>query len=161
MIQIYFDLDGTLYDLYGLPDWLEKLRNEQAGAYTDGEPLFDENSFYNIISDLLLEGVKFGVITWLAMQASEEYEASTTEEKRNWCKKFLPFIETFAAQSYGTPKQKAIGKHSAIEILIDDNPDVCRVWETKKQRIAYCVNEKYTVCDALTDIYHKYFEGAV
>ena len=157
-IKIFFDLDGTLYDLYGLTNWLEMLRNEQGGAYTTGQPLFDEDSFYNIISDLQLVGVEFGVITWLAMQASDEYELSTTEEKREWCEKYLPFISTFAAQRYGTPKQNAIDRRHKIMILIDDNPEVCKTWETPKQRKAYCVSKEYTVCDALNDIYEQYFD---
>ena len=29
MKKIYFDMDGTVYDLYGMKNWLEMLRNEE------------------------------------------------------------------------------------------------------------------------------------
>lgn len=29
MKKIYFDMDGTVYDLYGMNNWLEMLRNEE------------------------------------------------------------------------------------------------------------------------------------
>ena len=27
--KVYFDLDGTLYNLYNIPDWLDYLENEK------------------------------------------------------------------------------------------------------------------------------------
>ena len=30
---IYFDLDGTLYNLYQKPNWLEDLKEEKAGVF--------------------------------------------------------------------------------------------------------------------------------
>ena len=29
MKKIYFDMDGTIYDLYGIDNWLEMLMNEE------------------------------------------------------------------------------------------------------------------------------------
>lgn len=156
MLKIYFDLDGTLYDLYGLPNWLDKLRSETPGAFLESFPLFGED-FYKIVSKLLAKGVKFGVITWLPMGASEEYEEICAAEKKEWCKNYLPFIETFAAQTYGVPKQKAITKRAATEILIDDNLEICRTWQTEKRRKYENVDEAYTVSNALADIYYEYF----
>ena len=159
MIKIYFDMDGTVADFYSQENWLEMLRNETAGAFAFCKPLFDENSFYLLISDLAEKGAQFGVITWLPMQASRSYELICEIEKQNWCETYLPFISTFAAQSYGIPKQNAITKNAQLEILIDDNAEICKMWETRKRRKAYQVTKNYTVTDILCDIYDEYFYG--
>ena len=155
-ITINFDLDGTLYDLYGLENWLSLLRNEQEGAFTLSFPLFGAE-FYVIISNLLAKGVIFNVITWLPMGASKEYEEICTREKREWCKNFLPFITNFTAQPYGVPKQKGIVKNAQTEILIDDNIEVCKVWETQKRRKYYQVTKEKNVTQILQEIYNEYF----
>ena len=38
-MTIYFDMDGTIANLYAVENWLPKLRNEDASPYTDAEPL--------------------------------------------------------------------------------------------------------------------------
>ena len=68
--RIYFDMDGTVADFYGQTDWLERLRNEQAGAFIACKPLFNRARFSAVVSRLLAIGVQFGVITWLPMDAS-------------------------------------------------------------------------------------------
>ena len=37
--SIIFDMDGTIADLYGVDDWLTKLRNEDISPYLECEPL--------------------------------------------------------------------------------------------------------------------------
>lgn len=154
-MKIYFDLDGTVYDLYGVDNWLELLREEISGVYTTGNSLFD-TEFYKVVSCLLAKGVKFGVITWLSMTASPEYEENTRTEKLNWCKEHLPFIETFVAQSYGTPKQNAIKSRTKNDILIDDNAEVLKVWCNGKTRTGYQVTNEKNVTQILKDILNTF-----
>lgn len=152
MIKVYFDMDGTVADFYGQANWLEMLRTETAGAFANCAPLFNPDDFYAVIGRLLAIGVQFGVITWLPMQASAEYEEICTAEKKAWCAKYLPFISEFAAQSYGIPKQQAIKKHAKSEILIDDNAEVGAVWKTTKQRAFYQVDKSHSVTDWLESL---------
>lgn len=156
-IKIYFDLDGTVYNLYGVNNWLARLRNEDATAYNEGEFLHKEtyNHFLEICSQLSSLGVQFGVITWLAMQSSPEYEEEVTEIKREWVEEYLPFVTEFNAQSYGIPKQNAIQKRAKRMYLIDDSTEVCEMWQTNKQRIAINVNDRFTALDALIQIFNE------
>lgn len=149
--KIYFDLDGTLYNLYNMENWLDKLRNEISGVFDGVNKMFD-GTFYDIISDLLNIGFEFGVITWLPMQASPEYEEVCRREKRMWVQKYLPFVSEINITSYGIPKQNAIQKRAKIMYLIDDNVEICKMWETSKQRKAINVNNDFTVMDALKKI---------
>lgn len=150
-IKIYFDLDGTVYDLFGVPNWLEKLNTEDVSVYSEGSSLF-ANDFYKIVSALMRYGVRFGVITWGSMTATPEFEVKTEETKRRWVKDNLPFCESFAYQQYGTPKQQAVKNRTQNDILIDDNSDVIKVWENGKNRTAYKVTDDKCVTDILKEI---------
>lgn len=44
MKMICFDMDGTIADLYAVPNWLDKLRAEDASPYADAPAvLIDDN----------------------------------------------------------------------------------------------------------------------
>jgi deoxyribodipyrimidine photolyase len=151
-IKIYFDLDGTVYNLYGINDWLSKLREEKVSVYTEGEKLFEESKFYKIVCSLLSCGVRFGVITWGSMTATPEFEIETENAKREWVKENLPFVESFAYQQYGTPKQQAIKNRTRNDILIDDNFDVLQTWINGKTRKGYQVTKEKDVTKILEEI---------
>ena len=38
-MTIYFDMDGTIANLYSVENWLEKLRSEDATPYEEAKPL--------------------------------------------------------------------------------------------------------------------------
>lgn len=161
-VKVYFDLDGTLYDLYGMPNWLEMLQNEQEGVFLKGSAIktFD-NLVIPVHSFLLDIGVQFGVISWLPMQASPEYEEICRREKLQWIEQNLPFVSEIAIIPYGTPKQNAIRKRAQKMYLIDDNIEVCKIWDTNKQRKSIHVYETFSVIDALEQIYLEIIEGEV
>ena len=153
-IKIWLDLDGTVYDLYSVENWLEKLRSENSSVFSEGGFIGDYDRFISICNKLVSVGVQFEVITWLPMQASEEYEIECAEAKREWVKKFMPFVTEFTAQSYGIPKQNAIKKRAKTMYLLDDNKEVCEMWNTNKMRRAINVNnDGLTTIEALELIY--------
>ena len=153
-IKVTLDLDGTVYDLYSVENWLEKLRSEDASVFSEGNFIGDYNRFKAVCEKLVAVGVQFEVITWLPMQASPEYELECTEVKREWVKKFMPFVTEFTAQSYGIPKQNAIKKRAKTMYLLDDNREVCEMWKTDKMRKAINVNrDGLTTTEALELIY--------
>lgn len=134
MKKIYFDMDGTVYDLYALPNWLELLREEREGAFTLGSPKVDMVALREVCELLRAEGWDFGIITWLPIGATKKYCRSCEQEKKEWAKKFMPYITEFYTQVYGVPKQIAPIRQAKTMILIDDNAGVRKTWETKKQR---------------------------
>lgn len=149
-MKILFDLDGTLANLYGRKDWLEKLRKEEP-IYEELEPLVDMQELNHIAEKLMNVGVEFCVVTWLSMQASETYELITSMEKFRWCKRYIPFISEFECQPYGTPKQTNYRNTKCI--LIDDNAEVRAEFETKHRRKTFDANED--ICAFLTELYNE------
>lgn len=134
MKKIYFDMDGTVADLYGEKNWLDNLRNEREGSFINLRPLLDMNELAMVCHQLMNLGYSFGVITWLPMGASYEFERVCEEEKRAWVEEFMPWVSEFYAQSYGVPKQYAPSKRAAEMILVDDNAEVRAMWNTEVQR---------------------------
>lgn len=141
MKKIYFDMDGTVYDLYGMENWLEMLRNEEKGAFTLGKSLVDMDKLKRVCIELIGIGYQIGIITWLPMGANLEYCEVCTEEKRNWAEKNMPYISEFYALEYGTPKQYAPARRAAEMWLVDDNKEVREMWITEKQRKAIDAND--------------------
>ena len=134
MKKIYFDMDGTVADLYGSDNWLDNLRNERVGVFNNLSPLVDMDELAIICLQLMNNGYSFGIITWLPMGASYEYERVCEQEKREWANAFMPWVSEFYAQSYGVPKQYAPIKRAADMVLVDDNTEVRAMWNTERHR---------------------------
>ena len=131
---IMFDMDGTVYDLYGVPNWLEKLENSDVSAYSDGAPLVDLKELKRVCEAAISKGYEIGVITWLSKGGNERFNRNTTLTKKLWVENNMPYVKHFTAQTYGTPKQKALNKSVKFAVLVDDNDSVREMWNTPKQR---------------------------
>lgn len=130
---IYFDMDGTIADLYNVSDWLHKLRTEDSSPYIEAKPIYDNEKLNAVVKVLKIFGYRVGVITWGSKGASDFYNGVVKQAKREWIKQNLPEIREFHYQSYGTPKHKATYQNIKInrDILIDDNKEVRDMWEKK------------------------------
>lgn len=126
MKAIYFDMDGTIYDLYSVNNWLCLLENENEIAYSCGKPLYDMVALNALLEEFVSMGVTIGVITWNAMNSSKEFGKRTRAIKKQWIEKNLPCVSEFHCIKYGTPKQSVCKVKKSI--LIDDNAEVRAVW---------------------------------
>ena len=125
---IVFDLDGTLVDLYGVPNWLEMLRAEDTTPYEVAAPLYDMNVLVSVLNDLRANGVMIAVTTWSSMGGSREYNKRVRAAKIAWLEKYgFPF-DIFHCQAYGTTKANATRKYGGNQILFDDNAKVRKGW---------------------------------
>lgn len=117
---IYFDLDGTIADLYGFSGWLDCLQNEQADPYTEAGLLVDGEQFRNFLAAGKAAGVLFGVISWGAKNASKDYQKAIRRAKIDWLKKnnLLEYFDELHIIKYGTPKNRAAKNRTGV--LIDD-----------------------------------------
>lgn len=117
---IYFDMDGTIANLYGVENWLPKLRNEDASPYTDATPLLRLSTLARLLNNLQKRGWKIGVISWLAKNSSENYNFAVENAKINWLKSHLASVnfDEISIVPYGTPKEKSVKFPKGI--LFDD-----------------------------------------
>ena len=129
--EIVFDLDGTLVDLYGVENWLSKLRAYDPTPYQTAEPLVDMAELACLLRSLQNCGVNVAVITWLSKEPNKQYDDEVRKAKRAWLKEYgFPF-DTLRCVAYGTPKHKIEEprlKEDEEALLFDDDAGVRRDW---------------------------------
>jgi len=119
-MTIYFDMDGTIADLYGVENWLDYLINSDATPYKVAKPLINLNSLARVLNNKQKKGVKIGVISWLSKNGSDEYNELVTRVKIEWLKKHLKSVnfDEIHIVKYGTPKVQF--KKNFADVLFDD-----------------------------------------
>jgi intein/homing endonuclease len=135
MNSIYFDLDGTIVNLYGVDNWLEKLRNFDASPYEEASPLLDISQLEQVLIDIQSMGIKIGIISALAKVSNDTYDEAVTNAKIKWVKthfKHLKFDDIIIIP-YNSPKESY---GTADDIIFDDSASVRNNW----CGIAYDVN---------------------
>lgn len=84
---IFFDMDGTIADLYGVENWLDYLIAKDALPYEIAKPLLRLNALARVLNRLQKAGYRIGIISWLAKNSTENYDEDVTKAKREWLKK--------------------------------------------------------------------------
>lgn len=127
-MTIWFDMDGTFVDLYGVNNWLPKLLAGDPSPYENALPLIDIKQFEKILATIQRNGAKIGVISWGAKNPSSDYLSAVDTAKRNWLKTHLPTTkwDEICILPYGTPKNLVAG---ADDILIDDEEQNRKQWK--------------------------------
>ena len=117
---IFFDMDGTIADLYGVNNWLNYLLASDTLPYEIAKPLVKLNSLARILNRLQRNGYKIGIISWLSKSGSDEYNNAVAEVKKNWLRKHLASVkfDEIHIVNYGTPKQ--VFAKTGNDILFDD-----------------------------------------
>ena len=126
---IYFDMDGTIADLYAVEGWLDMLRNFKSYPYLEAAPMCDMFKLVKVLNALKAEGYTIGVITWLSKESTKEYDKEVRATKRLWLEAhgLWACMDEVHMVKYGTPKHRVAKIHQGI--LIDDNSDVREAWE--------------------------------
>ena len=134
---IFFDMDGTIADLYGVENWLDYLIASDALPYEIAKPLIRLNALARILNRPQKQGYKVGVISWLAKNSNTDYDKKVTRAKKEWLKKHLASVnfDEIHIVKYGTPKQTFAKTEN--DILFDDEEKNRNDWTGK----AFDVNE--------------------
>lgn len=124
-------MDGTIADLYGVENWLEMLENSNPMPYRIAKPLWNMEELIPALMRLQQRGIEIRIITWLAKDATAEYDRAVRLAKIDWLRHYdFPF-EYFHAVKFGTTKANCVRKYLAENekaILIDDNAKVRKDW---------------------------------
>lgn len=125
---IYFDMDGTIADLYAVDNWEPRLRAEDASPYMEATPLVDMDELSRLLSMAAMMGYKLGIISWLSKEASKEYKKAVRAAKLAWLEENLSvhFDEIHLVQ-YGTRKDRVARDKEGM--LFDDDERVRRDWK--------------------------------
>ena len=118
-MTIYFDMDGTIADFYGVDGWLDYLIAGDATPYRIAKPLINLNSLARILNRLQNEGYRIGIISWLSKNGTPDYNKEVIITKEKWLKKHLKSVnwDVIHIVEYGTPKYSFATEN---DILFDD-----------------------------------------
>lgn len=128
---IYFDMDGTIADLYGVTNWLEMLMNGNELPYAMAKPLVRLTTLARLLNELQRNGYTIGIISWLAKNSTTDYDERVTQAKKNWLGTHLKSVkfDEIHIVSYGTPKQDIVNYPQGI--LFDDEEKNRTNWTGK------------------------------
>lgn len=117
---IWFDMDGTIANFYGVPGWLAYLQESDPTPYAVAEPLVNMTTLSAMLNSLQAMGYNVGVISWLSKTGTPAYNAEVTAVKKAWLRKHLPTVhfDEIHIVKYGTPKQ--MFAHTPHDVLFDD-----------------------------------------
>lgn len=120
MATIFFDLDGTLADLYGVENWLDYLRSGDTFPYENAKALLNLSLLARYLHKLQAKGFSVEIISWLSKTSTPEYDEAVTLAKLRWLKNHLPSVsfERINIVSYGICKDTF--RHTKNDILFDD-----------------------------------------
>jgi len=133
---IYFDMDGTIANLYGVDGWLDMLINEDTTPYAKATPLIRLCTLARMLNRLQKDGWHIGIVSWLSKNGSKEYNNAVIETKLEWLANHMPSVEwnEIKIVEYGTPKSTVVNINGGI--LFDDEEKNRIEWNG----IAYDVN---------------------
>ena len=125
---LVFDMDGTIADFYNVDGWLADLKAEKTRPYEKAEPIYNMTELTNLLNRLRSKGWIICITTWLAKDATKEYNKAVTKAKKEWLSKYnFPYDEIHCVK-YGTTKANCTRKKADFQILIDDNKKVRDGW---------------------------------
>lgn len=125
-MKIWFDMDGTIANLYGVDGWLDYLIAGDATPYIEAKPMLNMNLLARYLNKLLAQGHEVGVISWLAKNSNVEYDEKVKTAKLAWLNKHLKSVNftTIYIVAYGTNKLNTCGEG----ILFDDELNNRVIW---------------------------------
>ena len=128
MKTIWFDMDGTLNKFYDVPNWLPNLRSFDPSPYAEAEVMHNMNLLARYLNKLQKMGYHIGIISWLSMNSTYEYDQAVRKVKEEWLHTHLSSVtfDFIYITSYGVPKESFMTETD--DILFDDNETIRNGW---------------------------------
>ena len=128
---IYFDMDGTIANLYGQEDWLDRLIAKDETPYANATALVNMSLLARYLNKLRAIGYTIGVVSWLAKGSTKDYDSKVIKAKIDWLARHLKSVEfdEVYITTYGTPKSSVVRYEEGI--LFDDEEPNRKEWKGK------------------------------
>lgn len=126
---IYFDMDGTIANLYGVEGWLDDILTENVRPYREANTMVRMNALAKILNNLQKDGYTLGIVSWLAKGSTEEYDEMVKRAKQEWLNAHLPSVQfdEIHIVPYGTPKETVV--NFPLGYLFDDEEPNRKNWK--------------------------------
>ena len=125
-MKFWFDMDGTLADLYGVEEWLEYLKAFDPTPYDIARGIGNLSLIARKLNQLRQLGHEIGIISWTSKNGTELYNGEVAMAKLVWLHKHLKSVtwDEIKIVPYGTNKKETCGDG----ILFDDEENNRNIW---------------------------------
>lgn len=126
--SIFFDMDGTIANFYGVEGWLDCLMNSDPKPYKEAKPLVNMNVLARTLNALQKDGYTIGIISWLSKSGTPQFNEIVTKVKKEWLNRHLKSVQWDEIHiiPYGTPKSSVVSIHGGY--LFDDEKPNRNEW---------------------------------
>ena len=124
-MKIVLDMDGTIADLYNVPNWLEYLKNGSPHPYEVAQPMINIIAFNKWVTN---NNITVVICSWLAKNATADYNKQVRKAKREWLKNCGIVVDKIHIVKYGTPKHTVTKATKENQLLFDDDFTVRQKW---------------------------------
>ena len=125
-MKIWFDMDGTIADLYGVADWLPAIFARDTRPYEIARGIGNLALIARLLNKAQAKGHEIGIITLTANVKDPAYNARVYAEKLRWLAKHFSSVnwDTILVKPYGKNKKAVCGEG----ILFDDEEKNRNEW---------------------------------
>ena len=125
-MKIWFDMDGTIADLYAVDGWLEMLREYSPKPYEIAKPLHHMASLARMMNKAQAQGHELCIISWCSKESNPAFDEAVRIAKLAWLAKHLPSVNWDIVEivPYGQNKWETC----KAGILFDDEERNRKAW---------------------------------
>ena len=91
-MKIWFDMDGTIVDLYGVNNWLEMLIAEDETPYAIAKPIVNLSLLARLLNKVQRNGYEICIVTALAKNSTADYDEKVRNAKIKWLARHLKSV---------------------------------------------------------------------
>ena len=91
-MKIWFDMDGTIADLYGVENWLEMLIAHDETPYAIAKPIVNLSVLARLMNKVQRKGFEICIVSALAKDSTAEYDKRVRNAKIKWLANHLKSV---------------------------------------------------------------------
>lgn len=129
---IVLDMDGTIADLYSVPDWHKCLyETMDESVYLNANPIHNMNLLNGVLSALRAQGWTIVIDTWLSRTDDPDFHARIEQAKLAWLHKYALPVDHIIMTKYGVDKWQTIQEYypGVTAVLVDDSEEIRASWK--------------------------------
>ena len=106
-MKIWFDMDGTIADLYAVTDWLPSIIARDTRPYEIAKGIGNLALIARLLNAVQKNGHEIGIISWGAKNAENWYNTAVETAKREWLARHFKSVKwnEIKVVEYGTNKK--------------------------------------------------------
>ena len=126
-MKIWFDMDGTIADLYGVENWLEMLIAHDETPYAIAKPIVNLSVLARLMNKVQRKGFEICIVSALAKDSTAEYDEKVRNAKIKWLANHLKSVhfDEIRFVPYWYTKNDV---NTGTDVLFDDEERHLKKW---------------------------------